>query len=106
MVFETSWATSQQYSARSANFAGRISNRWTVNNNAATGANRAFNGDNYVANTNHNYLFTCNDRFMEPIYTFTMVITDQDVTGVYPNVNQNSPTLNQFPDWDPAGWGN
>jgi hypothetical protein len=106
--FAVSTGSTQTYTATSANFNFRTSNRWTVNDLALASYGTAHtfkNGrDAYLANTFVNYQFNCNDRFMQPVYTVNMTIFDEDIVGVYPNVNQNNPAINQYPDWDPLSW--
>jgi len=51
------------------------------------------------------YQFTCNDAFMQPIYTFNMEITKINVTGTTSAANvPGSRATNQFPDWSGGNW--
>ncbi len=108
MYFAVSTGSNQTYTASSANFNTRSSNRWTVNNLAvgSYGVSHTFlNGrDAYLANTFVNYQFACNDRYMQPVYIVNMTIVDQDIVGIYPNTSQGNRAINQYPDWDPASW--
>lgn len=108
MYFATSTGSTQTFKATSANFNGRTSNRWTVNDlaPASYGVAHTFLGgrDKYLANTFVNYQFNCNDRFMQPVYTVNMTVLDEDIVGVYPNTQQHTQSVNQYPDWDPLSW--
>jgi hypothetical protein len=104
VYFNVANNTSQTWTLPSARSQSRYSSRWTVNNLAARGGAITFLGgrDAYLANSMVDYQFTCNDAFMQPVYTFTMQITKTDISGG-PNVPAN-PLINQYPDWDPASW--
>ena len=98
---------SSTWSTKSANSHTYGSNRFTVNNLVDTTDPITFtSGDSFIGGSGnfHNYEFECDDVFEQPIYTFSLTITDQDVMGVYPNTSQGNPAINQFPDWDPAAW--
>jgi hypothetical protein len=99
--------STQNYSATSANLNLRGSNRWTVNNLANHAAAHTFSGgsDAYIGSNNYvDYQFTCNDRYMQPVYTVNMQINDMDIVGVYPNTQPGNSAINQYPDWNVGSW--
>lgn len=96
----------KSYVAHSANSHLYGSNRHMVNNLALASRSTKYkyaNGDAYIgtnSNYYHDYWLRCKDPNDEDLYKITFTITDQDVIGVYPNVDQALST-NNFTDWDP-----
>ncbi len=100
------------WSLQSANSRSYGSNRASVNNLSAAeriGVGFDFTlhaSDGFAGGASNfkDYVFECVDQWNQPVYSMTLIITDQDITGVYPNASQSDSTINQFTDWDSAAW--
>lgn len=99
--------STQTYKATSGNLNLRSSNRWAVNNLVDHVTAHTFLGgrDAYLGANNYaDYVFVCNDRYMQPVYTVNMQLTDADIVGVYPNTQPGNASINQYPDWNVGSW--